>query len=386
MDPGHARVSTYRYLSTSLLSGQVVGDWLPMTPQTFGRVINTTASFTGALNLTAGTAAENANWRAALTRRKTVLWIMQDSVPVWNGIVWDSPHMSVLDGTLPVSATTIDSLFGHRYITDDLTLSGDVFDIFRSLASYALSKGDGYQVANLNLGSSQSGVSDTITYNATDMKQVSSAWSDLIATYGFEYAFRPVLDPSGLLYTQLDLGMPELGLQFPASGLVYSSPGNLLDYRWTETGSSSANVIIATAQDSAGGGTSYRSAYPHGFDLDDLGLGFPALESPEALTTVTVTAQGQIDAFADGVLPSMTGTQVTPLLILGNAEQAIGQARNIVLGSWCELTLTSPLHPAMPDGSPGYQGQARVTGWTLYPPTANQAESTQIQTWVPVST
>jgi hypothetical protein len=379
-------VSTYRYMATSLLGGQTIGDWLPMTPQTFARAINASASFTGALNLTAGTAAENANWRAALRRRSSVLWILQDSVPVWNGLVWDSPHMSVLDGTLPVSATTLDSLFTHRYITDDLTLSGDVFDIFRALVAYAVSKGPGYEVANLNLGSSQSGISDTITYNATDMKQVSSAWADLVASYGFEYAFRPVLSPAGLLYTQLDLGMPELGLQFPASALAYSMPGNLLDYRWTETGSSSANVIFATAQDSSGSGTSWLSDYPHGYDLDDLAAGFPALESPESLTTVTVTGQSQIDAFADGVLPSTTGTQVTPLLILGNDETAIGQARDIVLGSWCQLTLTSPLHPAMSDGSPGYQGQARVIGWTLYPPTANQAESTQIQTWVPVST
>ena len=102
-------MSNYRYMATSLLGGEVVGDWLPLNPMNLTRSINATGTFTGALNLTAGTAAESATWKAALECRASVLWCLQDEVPVWNGIVWDWPHMSVLDGTMPFSASTIDS-------------------------------------------------------------------------------------------------------------------------------------------------------------------------------------------------------------------------------------------------------------------------------------
>ena len=170
---------------------------------------------------------------------------------------------------------------------------------------------------------------------------------------------------NGNLTTYLDLGYPQLGLQFPASGLAYSLPGNLIDYVWTRTGSSSANKVIATATDSGTGGTAWESSYPAGYDLTDLGHGYPLLEQATALTTLQVTEQAQIDNYATGVLPLVTGTQLTPVLYLGNAQGP--GVTQISLGSWCQLALTSPLHPAGPQGQPGYQGQGRITGWTCFP-------------------
>jgi hypothetical protein len=49
-----------------------------------------------------------------------------------------------------------------------------------------------------------------------------------------------------------------------------------------------------------------------------------------------------------------------------------------VLGSSAQLSLTSALHPAGPDGAPGFTGLGRVTGWTLMPGGDEQAESAQI--------
>lgn len=377
-------VSQYRYMATDLITGAVKGDWIPLTVQNMSRVLNGAGSFLGSLNLTAGNYAEAANWRAAVEPRHSVLWLLLDGVPAWNGIVWDQPHMSALDGLLPLNVSTIDSLFAKRLISDTLTFTNaDVFDVFRGLANYALTKDVNCAAAGLNFGTVQSGITDTIVYNATDMKQVGSAWSDLVATYGFEYAFRAGLDSSGNLTTFLDLGYPELGQQYTPGGLAYNLPGNLIDYRWTRTGSSSANKVVATAQASDGSGVNWQSQYPHGYDLVDLAAGNPLLETAVSLSTVAVTEQAQIDAFADGVLPATTGTQLTPTLTLGNEQGP--SVRDITLGSWCQLALTSPLHPAMPDGSPGYQGLARITGWTLYPPSGQQAEYTWIQTWIPTS-
>jgi len=378
--------SEYRYIATDLLSGAIVGDWIPMDGTyglNFARQVNGTGTLTGALSLTAGNVAEQVAWRASIANRRTVLWVLLDSVPIWNGILWDWQPQSILDGTMPYTASTFDSLFAYRVIQDDLTFTGmDVFDVFRSLATYALTKDINTGAAGLNLGNSESGISTTVTFAGSDMQLVSDAWANMVAEFGFEYAFRPGFDQNGNLATFLDLGYPELGLQFPQSGLAYSMPGNLLDYQWTATGSTSSNKVIATATDNSGSGTTWTSQYPAGYDLTDLGLGNPLLEQAVSVTTISVTGQAQINAYATGYLPAVTGTQLTPTLWLGNGQ---GPAvSDIILGSWCQLALTSPLHPAGPNGEPGFQGQARIVGWTLYPPTDQQAEYTWLNCWIPV--
>jgi hypothetical protein len=92
---------------------------------------------------------------------------------------------------------------------------------------------------------------------------------------------------------------------------------------------------------------------------------------------VNVTSQAQIDAYADGQLALLTGTQLTPLLTLGADQQPA--VKDITLGSWCFFNATSPLHPAGPNGEWGLQLTGRITGWTLYPPTDQQSEYSALQ-------
>ena len=524
-------MSVYRFLSTNLLTGQIMGDWLPVTAQNFVRRINATGAFTGALNLTAGMPAEQRAYLAAVEPERSVLWAFQDSAPVWCGIIWDWPHQSILDNTLPISASTMESLFSRRLIEDDLTFtSADVFDIFRALASYALAKTPNGQVAGWTMGSNESGITVSVSYLASNQGTVAAAWSDLAAAYNFEYSVRPAVDASGNVYMSLDLGYPVLGLPLTSSGLAFSMPGNLLDYRFTRTGSTSSNKITATApaspagpalnqnsdfvtgtspwvgnndaavaQSSAWGATgtysivftgdgstlnpelwsesipvtpgtpynmtatafspqgwattrielywqtsalttagdaagstvdvtagvtagtalncssvstadaaycqvritmlgtpassvqmyitdavfqispgpSWISDLPHGEDLNVLGDGYPLLETSVSLSTVIVTSQAQINAYADGLLPALTGTQLIPMLTLGAGQ--IPAVKDITLGSYCQFTATSPLHPAQPDGSPGLQINGRVIGWTLYPPSSQQSEYSELQ-------
>lgn len=526
-------MSTYRYMTTNLLTGQIAGDWLPLTPQNMSRTINAIGTFTGSLNLAAGTAQENRAYVSAVEPEKSVLWVYQDQQPVWCGIVWDWPHMSILDNMLPISASTPESLFQRRQISDTLTFTDvDIFDLFRALAAYALAKTPNGQMAGFTMGSNQAGITTSVTYNATDLKKVYDAWTDLISAYGFEYSIRPAVGPSGSVYMVLDLGYPELGLPLATSGLAYNLPGNLLDYRWTRTGSASANRVVATAsaagtlsalnaesdfEDGIGpwtgangaagtliqsnawsgsgtyslqfngngstanplaqteiisvlGGAAYsftptlystagwsntvlnivwysgatpltpvitcaainvaaatataatisatapanatgavaqvqmtgtpasgvqmllddavftnatptsanwESSLPHGQDDATLAAGYPLLEESASLSTITVVEQSQIDGYADGLLPAVTGTQLMPLLTLGAGQTPA--AKDITLGSWCEFNATSPLHPANDDGSPGLQITGRVVGWTLYPPGGTQTEYTWIQ-------
>lgn len=528
-----ADLSRYRYLSTNILSGQIQGDWIPMIPQSCTRAINTIGTFTGALSLAAGSARELRAWVAAMECEKSVLWIFQDTAPAWCGIIWDWPHQSVLDNTLPVSASTPESLFARREIRDDLVFTdADIFDIFRSLCTYALSKEPGGQMAGFTMGSNQAGVTASITYSATDLKKVYDAQTDLISAYGFEYSVRPAVDGSGNVYMALDLGLPEIGLPPESSRLAWSFPGALLDYKFPRTGSTSANRFTATAsasgtlsalnaesdfEDGIGpwtgaggaagtlvtstdwsssgtqslsfhgngstanpqaqseripvtGGTAYgfsptvfsetgwsavvlsivwfsaagsvisatsaaafavgaaapvsssvsgaapaaavtaqvqvemqgtppatvlmladdavfatssptsgnwQSQLPHGQDGVALAAGYPLLEDSGSLSTVTVTSQAQIDDFADGVLPSVTGTQLIPVLVLGAGQRPA--VSEVVLGSYCQFDATSSLHPANDDGSPGLQLTGRVTGWTLNLPSSQQPESSWLQ-------
>jgi hypothetical protein len=528
-------VAQYRYLSSSVLTGQIMGDWLPLTVQSCARNLNSVGTLTGALNLTAGSDAENRAWIAAVEPERSLLWVFQDAAPAWAGIIWDWPHQSIVDGTLPLSASTPESLFSKRQISDTLTFTdADIFDIFRALAQYALAKTPNGQMAGLTMGTNQAGITATITYNATDLKKVYDAWTDLVSAYGFEYSIRPAVDPDGNYYLSLDLGYPELGLPLATSLLAFSfgGGGNLIDYRYPRTGSTSSNRIVATASASDSlaplnsnsdfengvapwtgingapapviatdwsasgtnsvafhgngstsnpaiqseacpvtGGSAYslaaslnsvlgwattqlsivwldstgaaistvscaavaiaaatpgsaalsasapsnavsaralvqmtghpsasvimeaddvilspatptasnwQSQLPHGQDNAALAAGFPLLEDSVSLSTVGVTQQAQIDDYADGILPSVTGTQTSPLLILaGGRRPAVTE---IVLGSYCQFTATSTLHPANPDGSPGLQVIARITGWSLYPPSGGQQqETTQIQ-------
>ena len=81
--------------------------------------------------------------------------------------------------------------------------------------------------------------------------------------------------------------------------------------------------------------------------------------------------------YAAGYLPSVTDTQLTPLLTLpGGQYPALSQT---VLGSYAQVSLTSWLHPPTAGGAPGFSGVGRLVGWTLTPPSAQQAETTQIQ-------
>jgi hypothetical protein len=375
-----ARKSVYRYLTSNVLSGAIMGDWLPMEPQSFSRVINGAGTFTGALDLIPSDPVRNAANLAAITPRKAVLWVLQDGTPVWNGILWDWIPQSVLQQQLQVQASTVDSILAKRVIEADLVFTGaDIFDMARGIIQYALSKSPNGQVAGITYTQGTCGVTDSLTFDGSQNQMASDALGTLVTTYGIEYAFRPYMDAGGNLRTSVDLGYPALGQPYPASGLAYSFPGNLLDYRFTATGSSGANRVIATAQNSNGSGSADPSTALAGSAIDsaDIGNGYPLTEEAVSATGVTLTTDSQLDDYAAGVLPSVTATQLAPLVVLGNGQYPPVNVTQ--LGSYASVAFTSAEHPAGPAGEPGFTGTGRVVSWTVYPPTSQQAEYAWIQ-------
>lgn len=364
----------YRYLTTNVLTGKLMGDWLPITGQSFARTLNATGTGTCALNSTGDELTDSVNVAAVLARQ-AVLWVLQGGAVVWNGLVTDWQHQSILDGTLPLNCADLSFILSKRIVNTTLTYtSEDIFDVARNLVGYALGKSPNGGVANLTFSAGESGITDSLTFASSQRVSVLDALNTLVSTYGIEWNFRPYQDASGDFYTSFDLGFPALGLAFPQSRLVYQFPGNLLDYSFMAMGSVSANRVLTTAQSSDTSGVTLTGRATDNLDLDS---GYPLFEMQTSASTGTWTSDAQVAAYATGYLPSVTDTQLTPLLTLpGGAYPAVSQT---VLGSYAQVSLTSWLHPATTGGAPGFSGLGRVTGWTLTPSSPQQAENTQVQ-------
>jgi hypothetical protein len=371
-----AVASDYRYLTVSVLTGAGMGDYLPIEPQSFSDVINGGGTFTGSLDLISSDVRQNEVNVAAITPRKAMLYALQDGVPVWGGILWDWVPTTILQNQMPVQAATLDFLFGRRIIETDLAFTNaDVFDMARGIVQYACGKGPGYQVAGLTYTTAMSGITDTLTFDGSQNQDCLSALGTLVSTYNIEFHFRPYMDQAGGLHISFDLGYPALGQPYPASGLAYSFPGNLLDYAFTATGSTGANRLIGSAQNTTASGTGEAFT---GSAVDDIDIanGYPVTEQAVSPTGVTFTSDAQVSAYCAGLLPSYTATQLAPMVVLGNGQYpplAVTQ-----LGSYCSAAFTSPLQPPSGNGSPGWTGTGRIVSWECYPPTSQQAEYTQI--------
>ncbi len=370
-----ARQSSYRYLCSNVLSGALMGDWLPLEVQSFSMVINGGGKFSGSLDLIPGSPVQNAANLAAITPRKAVLWCLQDGVPIWNGVLWDWVPSTVLQQQLPIQAATMEWILSKRIIDTDLVFtSADIFTMARGIIQFAFNKTPNGQVAGITYSAALSGVTDSLTFDGSQNQDCLAALGTLVSTYGIEFSFRPYMDANGNLRTNVDLGYPALGQGFPASGLAYSFPGNLLDYAFVATGSSGANRVVATAQAAGDTGVALTGA---AIDSTDIGNGYPLTEEAVSATGVTFSTDSQLDSYAAGILPSVTATQLAPLVVLGNGQYPPLSVTQ--LGSYASVAFTSAEHPAGPNGEPGFTGTGRIVSWTAYPPNSQQAEYAQLQ-------
>ena len=381
-------MSTYRFVTTDPLTGRVLADSLPIIGQTMNRQINSIGTFTGALPLGAGTGAQVTAWVEALIPWKSILWVLQDGYPVWNGPVTGWPHQSVLDGTLPIQAATMEQFFAYRQISDNLDYENtDVFEIFRLLLIYALSKTPDGNIAGTGRYANTSGIVDNVAWSgviasvqedAWSLTKIYDAWGSLCTGYELEYALTPAMTDDGSLYTQAQMGLPEMGRAFSQTGLTFAFPSaGFLDYMWQVTPTDPANLFVVTGSGSQASPVSYVSTPGAGLNLMEINAGYPLLEDSWSYPG-TATSQQQIDDLAGGLaVANCVMNQITPVLKLGAGVRPL--ARDIILGDGCAFAATSALHPARPDGSPGLQYQGRVTGWTIYLPSDQQAEQTWYQ-------
>lgn len=381
-------MSTYQYVATNVLTGQLLAPDIPLVVKSATRAISGIGRLDGYLSLNDQSAAATAGFMRALIPGQALLWVLQDGFPVWCGIVLDSPHQSVLTHQYPITAYTLEQIFSQRVIQAPLTYTAvDVFDIMRALVTYgttSTAEAPNAQIAGLVLGSGESGITDTLTFGVsnsltaggntysgsfTDEQAVLDAMTTLASADAFEFTFQPKLNGTAL-QVSLVMGAPALG-QYNAPAVNLLFPGPVIDYARPVMRSQSGNVLLGTSA-SNGNGTTYGSQYPHGFDTADLGQGNILQQVPVTWPGVGITGQAQINQYVDSLISKYTaGTMVPQVILGGGAFPTLGQ---IGLGDAVRFAATSDLDPAGPNGEPGLQVTARVTGWSLQPPAESQPE------------
>jgi hypothetical protein len=373
-------MSTYRYLTTAVRSGTLLAESIPLHVGRFARALGNAGQprqLDASLDLGVLPAVTQAAYLAALEPCRSMLWVLQDELPVWAGIIWDWPVTSGASGKLPIQATEIGSLFARRQIRTDRVFAGaDLFAVVQGLLNYAVGKTYG-EVGNLAVGTAVSGTSATITFPAANLSKVADAVSQFCAQYGVEYAFTPGWNATATTpVINLQLGYPTLGRAVASTNLQLLYPSEfVLDYAYARMGSNSVNDLLATAPNA--GTTPWQSAAPHGRYTTDLTTGYPLLEDSTAYTAAAVTTQAQIDAYADGRLSAVKGRPTVPSVTIGGGgTPTVGQLQ---LGDEAMLVATSPLHPAAGTAmEPGLQQLVRIIGWEVTPPADGQTESTKV--------
>lgn len=392
-------MTEWRYAVSDLITGEILADSIPLAVQSFSQQLNGGGQLSANLNLDE-VYSRNTPYLEALACRRGVLWALADDYPAWCGWVLDRPDMSRSGGTTPVSASTMDAVWGKRLISATLEYQDvDIFAVFLDLLQYGTTKTSTYiepvspfrgpasalvaqqaAVAGLVLPSgaaATAGFPWTAGYLYSDLSQISSAWSDLV-TVGLEYAFVPQLSATGGLEIAVQLGFNTgLGRPFPQSGYDINYPGNATDYGYQQTGSQSANYVWATAPPN-GSAEQWESGYPHGVDISDLENGYPLMETTVSWNGSTVTKQAQVDSFADGQLGILSQAMTTPVIVI--PDGVTPSVLDLVLGDQFAFNATSPIHPPGPQDTPGLKSIVRLTGWTVTPSGPQQAGSIQLTT------
>lgn len=349
----------WRYAATDLRTGRVLADTVPLIVQSWTRVRGGTGPMTAALPLTGDPTYLN-----MLKPRSTVIWALGDGQPYWGGILWGRPHRSALsDQTLPLSLSSVESIFDKRRINDNLGYTNlDQIEIFRRVVTYALGKKYG-EVGGFTMDTAAtSGVLRSRTYLGTDHTNVLNALQDLAdVDNGFEWTIDPAWINGTSLGWQLRFGYPQIGND-STTNLVMNFPGVVVDYAWPQDGSASVNSTLAVGDTPTGGATQMISGAGHGVDTADLDAGMPLLEDTRSYGGQGITDVATLNSHADQDVAVESGDTVNPSLVLRNDfEPRLGRYS---LGDTVMVNAVSNIHPA-----PGLQVATRIAQITANPAT-----------------
>lgn len=371
-------MSVYRYFATDVITGALRADTIPLHVSDFSSTMGgmQPGTLSGYLDLGAHGRIAQSAYISALEPRRTLLWVAQDNLPIWAGILWDAPHTSAVSNQLPIKAEELRGLFSHREIRANQAFNGvDEFAIIQSLLNYALGKTGG-GVANLVVGTRTSGINASTTFSATSLTKVLDAITQFCALQNIEYHFTPGWNADGTTpQVTLTLGVPRIGRLVTATNLQVIYPSQFVtDYGYPRLGSASVNSLLVTA--SASGQIPWQSGGTHGQNAADFAAGYPLLEGSSSYTAAAIGSQAQIDAVADGNVLALSGCTTIPTVTIGGGGTPT--AGQIQIGDQLQFAATSAYHPADPiSRAPGLQVTVRIIGWKIQPGDGPQPETTQ---------
>lgn len=375
-------MSTYRYLTTNILTGKVMFDNLPVTVSSFSMQLNGIGTLSGTLQLRNDvSAAIRADMIAALQPYVAVFWVFQDNIPIWAGPITGWQSTTMVGATMPFQASTMESMFQYRLISENIDfVNEDLSFVFRELANYGTSKAINSKIAGLNIVGPPLGFLISMSFQGSYLQSVFDAWNTMITNYDIEYYIQPAyVDRSnGAIALEMNLLMGgPLGRPYSATNLAFVYPSKqVLDYQWMVQNTNLANSVIATGTDNTSSATVYTSEYPSGQDLWELDIeNYPLIEGTVTVQQPLTGGQTQINDYADiWVQSTSLHNQITPVIMMA-PNNTYPKVSDVILGDECRFVATSPIHPAPSTGGPGVIYAGRITGWTVYPPTAGQAES-----------
>jgi hypothetical protein len=327
-----------RVATTSLRGGQVLIDYLPITVTQLDHKFMSHGSFSGDMPVN----SDLDKYRSGIVAGKTLLWVLDDTAPLWAGVIWEWNQESALDSTFQLTAESLTSIFDRRVISESQSwTNSQPYVVFEDIVDYALNKTYG-DITNIPTpryrDDGASLIAMTRTYQSSDYTVVWDALTSVASDGGFEFDLR-VSDEPNTLTAQFVLGT-EISRPIVVPTLTY--PGNVIDFSYPYSAKGVATNVRVTG--SASSSTALVSAAPHGVDTDALTSGnWPLLETVISAGTAEGITQGELDTRADTEMVQMRNTRTIPEVSVTCGPGGL-DPRDVKVGDRVNLSLNSTLH------------------------------------------
>lgn len=334
----------FRYVTTRVFqdgstANQIIAE-LPLTGVSYTSQLNSVGTFQGHL-LLSGENADIYNAYEGTIPGKTILWVLytnsvtNTSLPVWSGVIWAREYDGASQ-TLSLSAQEMLSLYNKRLIstTKDYSYNPsdpDGFDptyIAQQLMIYAEGLNHGKTGLNTSIFVDSTAFRTKKLYEGYQLKSVYQAIKDLAANF-FDFAIRPIVVGDNLV-NYLHLKYP-LGSVYSASNpyeLVFSFPGNLVDYKYPEDASAANNVLYGL-----GYGNNDTKVVAIAKDPSKIGT-YTITNAVGNGTTITFTSANKFVAGQEVLITGITPSQYNGTYEIATATTTSFTALGIATGSY----------------------------------------------------
>jgi hypothetical protein len=348
-------MTKYRWLAYDLRTNVALEE-VPLTGVRYGGVLGGSAPFSAAMSVPEDNAPLAAALVAATTPERTIIYPERNGVLIGDGgyIVWGRDLAS--EGPVRLTGAAVASILRRNRIVADLAFAAeDQFTIAQALVNHLQDDQPGGDVG-IVVGTDTCGVDRDRTYWAYERKNIGDALAQLAAVdNGFEWAIDLAWsgDAEPVPTKTLNLSYPRRGRAVSATGLIFESGKNIVNYRLREDGTRSARSVDAIG---GGDGSDMRISTATRTDLID--AGWP-------LTAATVAHKDVIeqDTLDGHALDAVTGRAATPTfwdvwVDADDPESGIGQW---ITGDEVRLHILDRHFPA------GHSGTYRIVAWEAQP-------------------